>query len=151
MHGKFRRVHEDFWVAPQLVPADFAAIAELGVRTVINNRPDDEVPGQPRDEELREAAYAAGLVYVAVPVPSGAIFPDHVAAMATVMAEAPGPWLAFCRSGTRSCHLWALVAAGRLEPARIVEQARAAGYDLAPLWSTLEAIHAAQREVAAAS
>lgn len=151
MHGRFRRVHDDFWVAPQLLPEDFAEVVRLGIRTVINNRPDGETPGQPTDAELRAAARAAGLAYVAVPAPSGMIFPDHVAAMAAAIASTRGPWLAFCRSGTRSCRLWALVAARHLAPARIISQALAAGYDLASLWPMLEAIHMAQDEIAAAS
>ena len=44
---------------------------------------------------------------------------------------AEGPVLAYCRSGTRSCNLWALAAAkaGR-DPELLVAQAEAAGYDL---------------------
>jgi len=42
----FRKVATNFYVAPQLEPADFAEAAELGIRTVINNRPDGEAPDQ---------------------------------------------------------------------------------------------------------
>lgn len=148
MQHKYRRLTENFWVAPQLEPSDFADIAALGIRTVVNNRPDGEAAGQPRHEELEAAARAAGLILVHVPVVSGAIFPDQVAAMNEALATNPGPWLAFCRSGSRSCHLWALMMARRLEPARIVEQAWQAGYDLTALWPALEAIHAAFRDSA---
>ncbi len=150
MSHRFRRVHDDFWVAPQLGPGDFPEIARLGIRTVVNNRPDGEAPGQMSDAEARAAAQASGLVYAHVPVTSAGIFPDHVAAMAEVMESTPGPWLAWCRSGTRSCHLWAMVAARTLPPHEIVEGARAAGYDLSAIWSLLEAIHMANRETAPA-
>jgi len=64
-------------------------------------------------------------------------------AMAAALAGADGPVLAYCRSGTRSCNLWALAAAkaGR-DPALLVAQAAAAGYDLAPIRPTLDALAA---------
>ena len=58
--------------------------------------------------------------------------------MQAVLAEAAGPVLAFCRSGTRSTYLWALARA-KLgdDPERLVAAAANAGYDLAPLRSAL--------------
>ncbi len=137
--GKFRRLTAEVWVAPQLETADFAAAAALGIRTVINNRPDGEAVGQLDSAEARTAAEAAGLAYVHLPVVSGAIFPDHVEALRRTLATTEGPWLLYCRSGTRSCHLWALATAGRRPPAEIVEAAARAGYDLTGLWPVLEA------------
>lgn len=151
MKQKFRRIVEDFWVAPQLVAEDFAAISELGIRTVINNRPDGEAPGQLSDAEARVAAAAAGLVYAYLPVISGGIVADDVAAMAELIARTPGPRLAWCRSGTRSCHLWAMAAARSLPPAEIIAAARAAGYDLTTIAPLLEAIWTAHRQAASVS
>ncbi len=148
-HSKFRRLTDDFWVAPQLEAEDFEEIAKLGIRTVINNRPDGEEPGQLTDAEARQAAREAGLAYVFVPVVSGCIFPDHIEAMGRVLDTTEGPWLAYCRSGTRCCNLWALLAARAIPPARIVELAARAGYDLQPVWGVLEQIHARDRELAA--
>ena len=45
----FRRVTDDFSTAPQISVADVAEAARLGFTTIINNRPDGEAPGQPRD------------------------------------------------------------------------------------------------------
>ncbi len=143
---KFRRLTEDFWVAPQLEERDFPRVAELGVRTVINNRPDGEAPDQLPSAAAEAAARRAGLVYVAVPVPSEGLFPDQVAAMTEALRRTEGPWLAYCRSGTRSCRLWAFVAARRRDPVEILEAAARAGYDLRDLWPTLETIHALGRE-----
>ncbi len=145
-NGKFRRLTEDFWVAPQLEKEDFARIAALGIRTVINNRPDGEAIDQLPAAAAAEAARAAGLTYLSVPVRSGGLFPDQIAAMAEAIASSEGPWLAYCRSGTRSCHLWAFLAARKRPPAEIVEAAARAGYDLRSLWATLEAVHTVGRE-----
>ncbi len=147
---KLRQLSADFWVAGQLEPEDFAELAKRGFRTVINNRPDGEEPGQLPSAEAERLCREHGLAYFHVPVVSGSIFPDHVAAMADVMAESRGPWLAYCRSGARCCCLWALVSARRRPPVELVEAAAKAGYDLRGLWPQLESIHAAAREPVAA-
>ena len=50
----------------------------------------------------------------------------------TVIAEAPGPILAFCRSGTRSIVTWSLgqAASGARSRQELADLGRAAGYDL---------------------
>jgi len=141
--GFFRQLTDGVWVGPQLRAEDFAAVAALGIRTVINNRPDGESPDQLPSAEAEKAARAAGLAYVHLPVVSGAIFPDHVRRLEEILASTEKPWLLYCRSGNRSCRLWALAAARHLSPAQIVEAAARAGYDLTRLWPVLAAVHAA--------
>lgn len=99
----------DFCTAGQLAPEDMAALAAHGIRTVINNRPDGEGgPDQPGSEAIAAAARAAGMDYHYIPVISGQITQAQVDAMATAVASAKTPVLAFCRSGARSTHLWAM-------------------------------------------
>lgn len=100
--------HTDhFATAPQLAPEHMAVIAQHGFHTVINNRPDGEGgPDQPTSAQMQAAAQAAGLTYHYLPVISGAATPEQVAHMADLVAHAPGPVLAFCRSGARSTQLW---------------------------------------------
>lgn len=137
---KFRRVADDFWVAPQLETTDFALARELGVKTVLNNRPDGEAPGQLPSEEAQRAASAAGLDYAFVPAPSGGILPDHMAAFRDAVDRLQGPFLAYCRSGTRSCYLWAFSAARSLPVRDIIAAAANAGYDLGSVRPLLERI-----------
>ncbi len=100
---------EGFSVSPQITEADFAAIAAAGYKTIINNRPDDEEPGQLSAAAARELATAHGLNYVHIPVKIPELSPEVVEAFATALQENPGPFLAHCRTGTRSCILWTLV------------------------------------------
>lgn len=130
MEQRFRRLTDDFQVAPQLAAEDLAAAAAQGIRTVINNRPDGEDPAQLQDAEARRAAEAAGLVYRYLPVPTGGMTMEHVEAMREMMATLEPPFLAWCRSGTRSCHLWAFASAPDMPVEAIVAAAGAAGYDL---------------------
>lgn len=126
-------------VASQIAPSDLGALAAQGFRAVINNRPDGEAGDQPPSAMIAEAAQRAGLAYRHVPVVSGKITDDDVAAFAAALDELKGPVLAFCRSGTRSTVLWALSEAERLDPERILGTAADAGYDLWALRPRLEA------------
>ncbi len=123
-------------VAPQIDAADVVALAARGFRSIINNRPDDEEPGQPANGELEQAAQQAGMSWRHIPVISGQFTEEQVRSFAAAMKELPGPVLAFCRSGTRCSALWALQAEGSADA--ILATARAAGYDLSMLRSWLE-------------
>ena len=129
--SEFHRVTERFSVAPQLAPEDMAAAAQQGFVRVVCNRPDSEGPGQPSGGAIKAAAQAAGLEFVHIPF---AGMPDASTADAVFAAvsEAPGPVLAYCRSGTRSVTAWALgsLRAGDHDREALVALAAGAGYDL---------------------
>ncbi len=136
-----RQVNESVSVSPQIGPENVAGLAAAGFRAIINNRPDDEEPGQPSGAAIAAAATAAGMAYHAIPVTHAGFSHPQLDAMAQAMTGADGPVLAYCRSGTRSCNLWALAAAkaGR-NPELLVAQAAAAGYDLTPIRPMLDAL-----------
>ena len=127
----FRRVTEDFTTAPQISVADVAEAARQGFTAIICNRPDGEDPGQPTAAEIAAAAQAAGLTYTHIPV-RGAPGPAEVEAMRQAVDAAPGPVLAYCRSGTRSITTWAIGQAmsGAMDRGDLVALGRQAGYDL---------------------
>jgi len=129
-----RTVTENFAVAPQILPDDIASLAAGGFKLVISNRPDAEVPPALGSQIMAEAAKAAGLAYVHIPI-VGIAGPAQVEAVSAAIAEADGPVLAYCRSGTRSITAWALgqAKAGDRTPEEIVELGREAGYDLSGL------------------
>ena len=134
----FRTLDDKISVWGQLMPEDVATAAAQGFTTIINNRPDDEEPGQPKGAEIEAAARAAGLDYVAIPVDHSGFREDQAAAMAEALGAADGPVLAFCRSGTRSTFLWSL-ARKRLgdDGAMLIGKAAATGYDLTPIAGAL--------------
>ncbi|NIJ07629.1 uncharacterized protein (TIGR01244 family) [Sphingomonas vulcanisoli] len=134
----FRKLDDMISVAGQITPADVADAAAQGFTTIINNRPEGESPDQPRGAEIAAAAASAGLGYTAIPVDHSGFNQGQIDAMAAALQQAPGPVLAFCRSGTRSTYLWALASAKTGAPAdELVEKAAAQGYDLSPLRSML--------------
>ena len=126
-----RPVTPDFAVAPQIEPEDLAEAAARGFRLVINNRPDGEAPDQPTSAQMQAAAEAAGLAYRYIPVRGGP-GPAEVEAVLTALAEAEGPVLAYCRSGTRSIVTWSVgqAAGGARDRAELIRLGREAGYEL---------------------
>ena len=136
----FRTIDETLLVAGQISPEDIATAAAQGVRTIINNRPDGEQPGQPSAATIEAAATAAGLGYAHIPVDHSGFSMEQIEAMTTALAK-PGPALAFCRSGTRSTFLWSLARglAGD-EPTEIAAKAANAGYDVSPLMGMIQSL-----------
>ena len=127
----FRRVTDRFSVAPQIQPADLAAAAAEGYTLIINNRPDEEDPGQPSAAAMAVQAESLGLTYVHIPVQGGPSV-EQAAAVTRAIEGHSGRALAYCRSGTRSINTWAL---GRreahlTEAAELLRLGSAAGYDL---------------------
>ncbi|TCQ11284.1 TIGR01244 family sulfur transferase [Sphingomonas sp. PP-CC-3A-396] len=136
-----RHINESISVAPQIAVEQVADIAAAGFKTIVNNRPDDEDAGQPSGDAIRAAAEAAGLKYVSIPVTHAGFSHPQIDAMTQALTDSDGPVLAYCRSGTRSCNLWALAAAkaGR-NPNLLLAQAEDAGYDLRGIRPMLDAL-----------
>ncbi|MBM7404994.1 MULTISPECIES: TIGR01244 family sulfur transferase [Sphingomonas] len=136
-----RTIDSKVSVAPQILPEQMPDIAAAGFVAIVNNRPDDEEPGQPSGAEIHAAAEAAGLAYTAIPVTHAGFGHGQLDAMRAALDAADGPVLAYCRSGTRSCNLWALAEAkAGGDPAELVAKAEGAGYDLSGIRPTLDAL-----------
>jgi len=126
-------------VDKQLTVDGVAEAAKQGYRSIINNRPDGEEPGQPTSAEIGAAARAAGMEYVHIPVVPGQIADDQVAAFEKALEVLPKPILGYCKSGMRASTLWALCRCCDLGADAAIDSAAKAGYDLAPLRPRLEA------------
>ena len=113
-------VTEKFSVLGQLQPNDFAELARRGYKTVINNRPDGEEGSQPGSAAEEEAARAAGLDYVFIPVTSSNMRPEDVRRFAEAIVASDGPVIAHCRSGARSFYMWILAGNADVEDRKSV-------------------------------
>ncbi|NTZ43660.1 TIGR01244 family phosphatase [Altererythrobacter sp. SALINAS58] len=139
----FRKLSDRVLASPQIDAAAIVEAVEQGVTLIVNNRPDGEEAGQPAGAAIAQAARAAGLEYLAIPIGQAGFGPEAVEAMAAALKQAEGKILAYCRSGTRSTLLWALARASEGDdPAAIAESAAAAGYDIAPVRPAMEALAA---------
>lgn len=117
-------------VCGQITHGDVSKIAELGFKTIINNRPDREAPRQPRTKTLAVRAEQAGIRYIYLPVISGQLTQKNVDEFASLLTNVQGPVLAFCRTGTRSANLWAGANPDKLSADEVTQIGAAAGYAL---------------------
>lgn len=127
------RLSDRLSVSPQLQPQDLSAIAAQGFKTLICNRPDGEGADQPTHQEMAAAAASQGLKLHYLPVASGKVEDRSAKAFGELLANQPGPVLAYCRSGMRSATLWALSSAGTATPNDLIAAGKQAGYDLSAL------------------
>ena len=114
--------------------SNIEALAAAGVRTIVNNRPDGEDPGQLSAAEARTIAESHGIAYHHIPVTGPSLSRADVDAFAELLKTAPTPIVAHCRSGTRSALLWALARMREgAEPSTLIAAAARYGIDIAAL------------------
>ena len=90
----------------QLFESDVRLLAKQGVRSIVNNRPDREMPGQPLSADLARVADELGMTFEYFPVETGSISDQDVKAFAKICSELERPLLIFSRSGARSTKIW---------------------------------------------
>jgi len=139
-------------VSPQIDPADVPTIAAAGYTTLINNRPCAEIPPSHQTDVMAEAAKAAGMTYVVLPIVHSELGPDLALAQAEACEAANGPVFAYCASGTRCTIVWAMGQAlgkdmgqavsdtSAPNPDEIVKVAGEQGYDISMMHSQLTAL-----------
>lgn len=147
--SRCRQLEENFFVSSQVSRASLQEAARLGITRLINNRPDFEEAGQPTHEEVSAWASELGLEYYFVPVVPGDLTKEALDQFSRAIdnrGEDSGATrvMASCRTGTRSCALWALARASRrvMPVDDIVRAAKDAGYDIAPMKASLEQLAA---------
>ncbi len=94
------------YVCGQLFETDLRLVAKQGVRSIMNNRPDGESPGQPLSADIARVAEELGMTYAYLPVDTRSISGQDVEAFAKACDELERPLLIFCRSGARSTRMW---------------------------------------------
>ena len=134
-----RTLTPTYAVSPQIDPADLAAVKAAGFTTVINNRPDGEIPPNLQANLMQTAATALGLRFVINPVISGGLTDANVTAQAAAVAASDGPVFAYCASGNRCSIVWALMNAGTQPTDDLIGIPANFGYDLEHLRGQLDA------------
>lgn len=133
-----KQLSSDFSVTPQIEVAEIADLAARGFKSIIGNRPEGEAPDQPAWSSLVAEAERLGMSARQIPVAPGQIGPDAVTSFAEALRDLPMPVAAFCRTGTRSAMLWALVNPDSLTVDERIAVTDAQGFDLTPLRNRME-------------
>ncbi|MCU0825861.1 MAG: TIGR01244 family sulfur transferase [Tabrizicola sp.] len=137
-----RPITPEYAVSPQIQPEDLAAIKAAGYVTVIDNRPDAEIPPTLHAQTMKAAAEALGLSFVFNPVIGGMMTMENVQVQGAAIAASPGPVFAYCASGNRSSVVWALSQAGTRPVEELVGLPARFGYQLDHLRPQIEALAA---------
>lgn len=134
-----RQITEGYSVTPQIEPEDVKTLADMGVKTLICNRPDAENPPPLQAAAIQAEAEAHGIAFVFNPFQGNTMTQDHVEEQADAIAGSDGPVVAYCASGNRSTVVWAFGAAGQVPVDQIIEIATSYGYPFDQLRPALEA------------
>ena len=134
-----RALTPDYAVSPQITPEDLEAIKAAGYTTVIDNRPDGEIPPALSAAVMQKAAAALGLTFVANPVLPGNFSDTVLNTQSAAVAASKGPVFAYCASGNRSSCVWALMNAGRRPADELISIPARFGYNLEGLRDRIEA------------
>lgn len=127
------KLEDKLYVAAQLQHGHFQHLKEMGVTTIINNRPDGERGVYIGDAEMKALAEQHGMDYHFVPVNPMALTMDAVQAFAKAVDGSKGAAVAYCASGRRSATMWALVRAGQLSADEIISTSASQGHDLSQM------------------
>lgn len=125
-----RSLTPTYAVSPQIELADLAAVKAAGFTTVIDNRPDGEIPTHLHTARMQAAAEALGLTFIVNPVISGGMTTANIAVQAEAVAASIGPVFAYCASGNRCSVVWALMNAGKIDTDTLIQTPARFGYNL---------------------
>ena len=138
-----KQLFDNIFVTGQINASDFPAMVEAGVKVIINNRPDNEEPGQFSSTDAEQLAKEHGIAYHYLPMANGQPLPENlVNDFKTIVNSTNDPILTHCRSGMRSSFLWAL---GQIEDGKVgvdqaIDCAQSAGIPLANARAVLESV-----------
>lgn len=135
-----RALTPTYAVSPQITPEDLPAIKAAGFTTVINNRPEQEIPPELGNDVMEAAARALGLAFVANYLSPGNITPANIAVQRDAVAASAGPTFAYCQSGNRSSQVWALMNAGSRPTDELIGIPARFGYRLEPLRARIDSL-----------
>ncbi|MBW3870387.1 TIGR01244 family phosphatase [Neisseria meningitidis] len=126
------KLDEHLYISPQLTETDAEQIAQLGIKTVVCNRPDREEESQPDFAQIKQWLKQAGVTgFHHQPVTARDIQKHDVEAFRQLIGQAESPVLAYCRTGTRCSLLWGFRRAAEGMPVdEIIRRAQAAGVNL---------------------
>ena len=139
MTTETKQLTETVYVAGQVLLEQIAEFKKAGFKSIINNRPDGEGPGQPHSSELQVAVESAGLAYQFLPM-SGQLSLEMLQDAKAGFQQLPTPVLAFCTSGTRSTILWCCAHVEERGVDAVLQTAADAGYQLQQIRPLLEQI-----------
>jgi uncharacterized protein (TIGR01244 family) len=138
------KINDELSVCGQISLKDIGTFAHDGYATILNNRPDNEEPGQLDHNTAATEAGKHGIAYQYQPIVTSAISLRDVTEFQKLLQHKDKPILAHCRSGTRCYLVYALTRTlfEGASPLKLVAEAAAKGYDIRALPMLTERLEA---------
>ena len=105
---KMKKINDDLYVGPQINTDDISNLVEMGIKSIICNRPDNEGEGQTDFEKIQKAAEENNLKVHYIPFSPGKMTNQDVVEFSKVLKEGPFPILAYCLGGGRAAQIASL-------------------------------------------
>jgi sulfide:quinone oxidoreductase len=127
---QLHKLNEDLYISDQIELADIPLLKAIGIKTIVNNRPDGETVAQPNSQDISVAAQKLGIDYDYLPITPGCYPASLIDKFLTLLTIKKRPMVAFCRTGNRSVSLWALSQSQKYGRDYVVAKAKSIGYDI---------------------
>lgn len=127
---KIQQLNEQVYIADQLSIDNVTNLGNLGIKSIINNRPDNEEDNQPLSEDLSKYAVSINIDYYYLPVISGDYPVNTIKEFTELLNTARSPIVVFCRTGNRSINLWALSQTPKFGHQYVLTKAKGIGFDI---------------------
>lgn len=139
-----KAIHENLYIAGQISLEDLQIAAQQGITTIINNRPDNEEPGQLNHDEVQHACEGLGIEYIYLPMANGQPLPEGLVDEFKQIVEQRKDQkvLAHCRTGTRCAIIWSIgkVQDGSLNANEAISKAAEIGVNINVVQPLLQSI-----------
>ncbi|MCJ8318077.1 MAG: TIGR01244 family sulfur transferase [Colwellia sp.] len=126
---KLQKLSQDIYIADQIDLSDLEQFNRLGIKTIINNRPDQEI-NAPRSAEVAQRTKELGLSYHYLPIIPGEYLVENISALTAIVAALSSPMVAYCRTGNRSTTLWGLSQQKILGMEEVIKKAKHIGFNI---------------------
>lgn len=90
----------------QIHPCQCQTLANLGFKSLVNLRFDNECENQPNTIDIHQSAAQAGIYYQHLPIDGNSLPLDIVQQFAQLLNELPKPVMVFCGTGSRAKRLY---------------------------------------------
>lgn len=116
-----KKISSNFSISGPIDDDVIQALKAQGVTKIVNVRPDNEEPEQKSAQQMAAKIRSHGIEYAYIPVKPNSYSEQDIAEFFKQLATGDDKVHAFCRTGNRAIHLWAL-ANSHCETLRYIEK-----------------------------
>jgi sulfide:quinone oxidoreductase len=128
-----KKIAPHFSISEQIVLSDISFLSELGIKTLICNRPENENGHLLTYLEVKQEAKKWGIEFFAIPSSSRDISDDALDQFIQIITQQKKNVHAYCKTGGRSSIFWCLSQVIHFSVEKVLANAMEIGVDLSTL------------------